>query len=220
MRLASIDDVIPLAEEAGIGLSFRVLGEMATKGNFSIVYGFPEYDKGRLYNSAALINPDGEYFVYRKTHLFLKEKLWFSLGDTGFRVFEGKNGVQLGLMICFDWQFPEACRTLALKGAQIICHPSNLVLPWCQQAMKTRSLENRVFSITSNRIGSEGTADNSVKFTGASQILDPKGNMLCSLGANDEAIVSYEIDPQTAMDKSITEVNDAFKDRRPEYYTL
>jgi len=216
----SQDDLLPIAEEAGLGLSFQVLGKMATKGNYSIVYGFPEYDRGRLYNSAALINPNGDFFVYRKAHLFLKEKLWFKPGDSGFWVYEGKNGVKLGLMICFDWQFPEACRTLALKGAQIICHPSNLVLPWCQQSMKVRSLENRVFSITANRVGSEGEGENALKFTGASQILDTKGNLLCALGPNEEGIVSCEIDPQLALDKSITDMNDAFGDRKQEYYQL
>jgi len=75
------------------------------------------------------------------------------------------------MMICFDWFFPESARTLALKGAQLILHPSNLVMPYCQDAMITRSIENRVFSITSNRIGREG----GYNFTGKSQIVSFDG---------------------------------------------
>ena len=56
-----------------------------------------------------------------------------------------QKSVKIGMMICFDWIFPEVARSLALKGAEIICHPSNLVLPHCPKAMKIRSLENRVF---------------------------------------------------------------------------
>jgi predicted amidohydrolase len=61
----------------------------------------------------------------------------------------------LGVMICFDWYFPEAARSLALRGAQIILHPANLVLPFCQDAMITRCLENRVFAVTANSGGAE-----------------------------------------------------------------
>jgi len=174
----------------------------------------------KLYNSCALINPDGSWHLYRKTHLFYREKLFFSPGDTGFFVCEAKSGVKIGMMICFDWQFPEAARTLALKGAQLICHPSNLVLPWCQQAMKTRSLENRVFSLTSNRIGKEGKGENELTFTGASQILNPKGELLASLSTTEEGIATVDIDPNEANNKQVTELNNAFADRRPEMYYL
>ena len=65
------------------------------------------------------------------------------------------DGVKVGVMICFDWRFPETARSLALKGAEIIAHPSNLVLPHCPQAMITRCLENRIFAITADRVGEE-----------------------------------------------------------------
>ena len=123
-------------------------------------------------------------------------------------------------MICFDWQFPESARTLALKGAQIICHPSNLVLPWCQQAMKTRSLENRVFSITSNRVGIEYNNGETMEFTGNSQILGTKGEVLLQLDEKNEGIGTIIIDPNLALDKSVNPLNDVFKDRRREMYEL
>ena len=217
---ANKEEVFSVAEEAGKGETYFALSEIASCNNCNIVYGYPELDGNNLYNSCMLIMPDGRFYNYRKTHLFNREKLFFSPGDTGFQVFTILNGVKIGMMICFDWQFPEAARTLALLGAQIICHPANLVLPWCQQAMKTRCLENRVFAVTANRIGTELNAGETVSFTGQSQILNTKGEVLSSLSVSEERTITVEINPEEANDKAVTERNDAFKDRRPEFYKL
>jgi predicted amidohydrolase len=217
---ATKEEVFSVAEEAGKGETYFTLSEIASCNNCNIVYGYPELDGNNLFNSCILIMPDGRFYNYRKTHLFNREKLFFSPGDTGFQVFTILNGVKIGMMICFDWQFPEAARTLALLGAQIICHPANLVLPWCQQAMKTRCLENRVFAVTANRIGTEINAGETVSFTGQSQILNTKGEVLSSLSVSEERTITVEINPEEANDKTVTEYNDAFKDRRPEFYKL
>lgn len=216
----SREALVKVSEEYPSGAAFETFSEIALNRQMSIVYGFSELSGDTLYNSCALINPDGSHHLYRKTHLFDREKLFFTLGDTGFNVFTAKGGVKIGMMICFDWQFPEAARTLAMKGAQILCHPSNLVLPWCQQSMLLRSLENRVFSITSNRIGSETTAGVTLSFTGQSQILGTKGEILCRMTENEIAVHTCTINPDLACDKSITANNDAFADRRPEFYEL
>jgi predicted amidohydrolase len=212
---AEVDEV---SETIPGGKAYRYFKDLSQRLNASIVYGFAEKAADKRYNSSALINPDGSYYVYRKTHLFYREKLYFSPGDTGLFVCEAKGGVQIGMMICFDWQFPEAARVMALGGAQIICHPSNLVLPWCQQSMITRSLENRVFSITANRIGLESNGEIAASFTGMSQILGTKGEILCRLEIDTEEVGFAEINPAHAWDKSITEMNDAFGDRRPAFY--
>ena len=73
------------------------------------------------------------------------------------------NGVKIGMMICFDWVFPEVTRILALQGAQIICQPSNLVLTFCQQTMLARCIENKVFAITANRYGVDKRPQGSLK---------------------------------------------------------
>ncbi|MFO7660573.1 MAG: nitrilase-related carbon-nitrogen hydrolase [Candidatus Cloacimonadaceae bacterium] len=211
-ELETVCDTVPK------GKSFQFIMKLAEQMNSSIVYGFPEQADGKIYNSAALVNPDGSYYIYRKTHLFYREKLFFSPSETGLFVCEAKGGVRIGMMICFDWQFPEAARVLALNGAQIICHPSNLVLPWCQQAMLTRSLENRVFSITANRIGSESNGEISMSFTGQSQITSTKGDILIRLSDDQEEVGIVEIEPELALDKSVTDMNDAFGDRRPAFY--
>ena len=217
---ATQEEVFSVAEEAGKGETYFVLSEIANGNNCNIVYGYPELDGNNLYNSCMLIMPDGRFYNYRKTHLFNREKLFFSPGDTGFQVFSILDRIKIGIMICFDWQFPEAARTLALAGAQIICHPANLVLPWCQQAMKIRCLENRVFAVTANRIGTEINAGEKLSFTGQSQILNTKGEVLSSLSVNEEGTITVEINPEEANDKTVTERNDAFKDRRPEFYKL
>ena len=124
----------------------------------------------------------------------------------------------MGVMVCFDWVFPEAARTLALQGAELICHPSNLVLAYCQDAMRTRCLENAVFAVTANRIGTERRPRGELTFTGQSQIVSPGGEILAHSGAADESLVVREVDLSAARDKSMTAQNDLFADRRPEFY--
>ncbi len=212
---AEVDSV---AEEHTNGSTCRFFKAIAARLDCSVVYGFAERDGKCCYNSAALINPDGSGALYRKVHLFDREKLFFTPGDQPFRVHDAKHGVRVGLMICYDWQFPEAARSLALQGAQVICHPANLVLPWCQQAMLTRSLENRVFTITANRVGREENQGVSLYFTGQSQVSGTLGEVLTRLDETSETVTTVSFDPAKALDKSSTARNNAFLDRRPEMY--
>ncbi len=194
---------------------------LSQKNNCSYVVGFSELgEDNKFYNSSILVNPTGEIFLYRKTHLFYEEKLWFTPGDTGFKVFSAKDNVKVGMMICFDWMFPESARSLALNGAQIIAHPSNLVLPWCQRAMFARSLENRVFSITANRIGTEKRCSKELHFTGQSQILSTIGETLISATENEEILKLIDIDPNEADKKDVNEYNNILSDRRTDLYNL
>jgi predicted amidohydrolase len=207
-----------VAESAVDGVTVRFFKKLAKEMNTSYVVGFAEKEGKQYYNSSLLANPDGQVFIYRKTHLFFEEKQWFQPGNLGFNVFAAKNGVKVGLMICFDWIFPESSRTLTLRGAQIIAHSANLVLPWCQQAMITRSLENQVFSITANRIGTEVNGESELTFTGMSQILSTKGEILHRCTEQEETVQIVEICPEKADDKQITKYNHLFSDRRPELY--
>ncbi|MDP2208065.1 MAG: nitrilase-related carbon-nitrogen hydrolase, partial [Bacteroidota bacterium] len=127
------------------GTTSTILKAFAHQRQCYIVYGFAESDDDVFYNSSALVGPTGLIGIYRKVHLYYRENIFFKRGNLGFPVFNTEFG-KIGMMICFDWLFPEAARTLALKGAQLIAHPSNLVLPHCPDAMVTRCLENKVFS--------------------------------------------------------------------------
>ena len=123
----------------GKGVFLSSLISIAAEQHACIVCGFAERAPEGIYNSAAAITENGVLALYRKVHLFYTEKDFFLPGNLGFPVFEFQSTC-IGMMICFDWIFPEAARTLALQGAQVICHPANLVLPYCQAAMVTPRL--------------------------------------------------------------------------------
>jgi predicted amidohydrolase len=122
------------------------------------------------------------------------------------------------MMICFDWFFPEAARSLALLGADVIAHPSNLVLPYCPDAMPTRCLENRLFAITANRVGSESRGKERLTYIGLSEVVDPKGKILYRASDKNEEGHVVEIDPTLARDKSLNRYNHLLKDRRDRFY--
>ncbi|MEK6531282.1 MAG: nitrilase-related carbon-nitrogen hydrolase [Deltaproteobacteria bacterium] len=207
-----------LAEEVPSGYAVTRLREVAREKGMHIIAGICEKKGRKAFNSAVLVGPKGIAGVYRKAHLFWREKKVFSPGDTPFSVFNVK-GARIGIMICFDWIFPEAARTLALKGADIICQPSNLVLPYCPAAMVTRSIENRVFTITANRVGSEQREKGRpLDFIGLSQITSPEGAVLTRAGGDTVESRSIEIEPRRARDKFITPLNNIMKDRRAGLY--
>lgn len=209
----SKEEIAALAEPYD-GPSIKRMQEFSKRKGALLAFGFAERFGDVFYNSAAVVTPEGEVKIYQKVHLFNEEKLYFNRGDKFF-TFTWHDTV-FGVMICFDWIFPEAMRTLALMGAQIVLHPANLVLPYCQDAMVTRCIENRVFEITANRIGVE----RGLKFTGASQITAPGGIVLHRAAKTKEEALVVDIDPGLALQKSINSYNDLFKDRLPSAYKL
>ena len=117
--------------------------------------------------------------------------------------------------------FPEAARTLALQGAEIICHPSNLVLPeYGQLTTRVRSIENKVFWILSNRYGTENRGGRPLTYTGVSQILAPGGKVLKKAPEKGDSLMIVDVSPEDARSKRIAEMNDLFGDRKPELYRL
>ena len=213
----NVEEADRLSENTS-GFTFDLLSTFARRKSCYVVYGFVEKTV-RLYNSASLVGPYGMMGLYRKIHLFNKETLFFSPGDLGFPVFNLPIG-RIGIMICFDWTFPESARSLALKGAQLIVHPSNLVLPYCPDAMITRSIENRVFTATADRVGTENRGDTSFTFIGTSEIVATNGTVLQRLGAKDPGIAVADLDLQAASNKRLNQYNDLFGGRRTEHYSV
>lgn len=217
-QFTSKEEAYELAEEIPGGKTSTQLAGFCRDTGMFIVAGMAERVGTKTFNSAALFGPDGHIGTYRKTHLFYEEKLWFEPGDTGFKVYD-IGGTKLGLMVCFDWIFPESARTLALMGADIICHPSNLVLPYCPDAMPYRCLENRVFAITCNRTGFEERGGKKrLTFIGKSEIVSPKGEIVQRASDVEDALIVVDIDPLHARDKQLNRYNDLLGDRRPEMY--
>jgi predicted amidohydrolase len=196
------------AERIPTGYTGQKLLEVSRDRNMTIVAGIAERRGTSLYNSA-IVARRGRAFTYRKVHLFFREKKFFKPGNE-FKVFG-----DLGVMICFDWFFPESARTLMLKGAKIIAHPSDLVLPFCPHAMRTRCIENRVFAVTADRIGRE----RELKYIGRSEIVDTKGRILYCASSNREEVAVREIDLRKAANKRMTPANDIIHDRRPSVYS-
>jgi predicted amidohydrolase len=209
------DELEGLAEGLD-GPTTLFMGSLAREMNCAFAYGFAEAWGSTIYNSVALVSPEGMLGVYRKVHLFMDEKSLFTAGNEGFSIL-AYGGVNYGMMICFDWIFPEAARTLALKGAQVILHPANLVLPHCPDAMVTRAIENRVFIITANRTGSEEKTGKEWRFIGQSQVIAPDGKILVR-AQEEECVKIIDIDPVRANDKNITPSNNLFEDRKPGLY--
>ncbi len=210
------EEAYSLSEEVGGKLTGELIS-IAKNNKVTLAVGFLEREGKHLYNSSILIGGNGIVGVYRKVHLFREEKSIFKSGNMGFPVFNFGN-VKLGMLVCFDWIFPEAMRTLALKGADIILHPSNLVLPHYQNAVITRAIENRVFIILANRTGMEDRFGTRNEFTGESEIVDPTGKVILKAGRDEEGIFSTDINPEEARNKNVTELNNIFEDRKPEFY--
>jgi predicted amidohydrolase len=179
------------------------------------VIGFPETDPGRdaLYDSVSLISNDGRVVAcYRKIHLFGEEHRYFAPGDQLTVVPLGD--CSAGAMICFDVEFPEVARILALRGAQVLIVSSANMKPFetHQKAyLQTRALENHAFVALVNRVGSE----EDVEFFGGSGVCDPFGRFLCHAGDGEQLLFAD-------IDLSLIEQSQAplsyLSNRRPELY--
>lgn len=216
-------EVESLAEEKE-GETYWVLKEIAQKKNIYIYGGFIEKEGNYCYNSAMLVAPDGRQWIYRKPHLFFEENLFFTPGNTPLEpiaITIREHHLLLGLLICFDWFFPETARTYALKGAHILLHTANLVLPYCPAATITRALENRVFIVLADRVGIETSKKGvATRFTGLSRIVSPRGEILVSSDETSEEIKIAQIVPEEAENKKINPYNDLFLQRRVDLYQL
>ncbi len=187
---------------------------MARAHAIALLYGYPERDGDAVYNAAALIDDSGARLAnYRKTHLYGdEEKRLFRAGDSFVTC--GLGGLRLGILICYDIEFPEAARTLALAGAELIAVPTALAEADRQvpaRLVPARAYENQIFVAYANRCGSE----NGMRFSGESRVSAPDGRDL-ALAGRDEDLLLAEIEP-VAYARSRA-ANSYLDDRRPELY--
>ena len=210
-------EALDLAEPVRTGPTARRLLEFAGDFRVHVVAGFCERHGRRAFNSAVVLAPGRRLGTYRKVHLFDEEKRWFAAGTQPWPVFR-MGRARVGVLICFDWRFPEAARSLALAGADILAHPSNLVLPHCQSAMVTRALENRVHCVTANRVGADRRPGKTIRFTGGSQIVTAGGEVVARASRDRPAVMGGRLDLAAARDKRINRRNDLLRDRVPGLY--
>jgi 5-aminopentanamidase len=203
------------------GPSTDALSERCAADGVHCVIGLLERDGDLLHNTAVLIGPNGLVGRYRKSHIACIGADCFTVaGDEPYAVHDTPIG-RIGLQICYDWRFPEISRVLALKGAEIIAHPTNSPAPARELAefiTRARAVENAVFFLTANRCGREqGTT-----FFGWSQIVDPGGRRLAEAGDRPE-VITAQLELELARAKT-KEPGDGdysvrlFGDRRPDLY--
>jgi 5-aminopentanamidase len=198
------------------------IGALCRKHKLLIIFGLLEKDGDRLYNCAALLGPKGLIGRFRKLHLpYLGVDRFLDPGNEPVRVFATSCG-NIGLLICYDINFPEAARSLVLQGADMLILPTN----WPQGRQKvpefvviTRAFENKVHLLACDRIGEE----RGVRFLGRSKIIDAWGNTLAQAGPLAEEIICAGINLSDARQKKVVVLPGEFEydfihDRRPQLY--
>ncbi|MFA8299608.1 MAG: nitrilase-related carbon-nitrogen hydrolase [Hyphomicrobiales bacterium] len=213
-NFTSASQAFELSEEISNSSFVEFLVDEASNNKCSLIAGFCERVNDKLYNSTVFVDASGIKGHYRKVHLFMNEKDIFEYGNLGFPVFDFYD-YKLGMLICFDYMIPECSRVLGLKGADIICHPSNIVTLYGQKVVPALALMNSVYFVTTNRVG----IDNGLRFNGNSMIVDPRGEILARASETEAEVISCSIIPEKARDKWVTKRNHVIDDRHPDLYT-
>src|SRR6266536_6482245 len=214
-----LDEGFKYAEDVP-GPTTEALAEACERLDTYVVCGLLQRDGDVLRNSAVLVGPDGLIGTYRKTHLpFLGVDRFVVPGDE-LTVYDTPLG-RIGVEICYDLRFPEVTRTLALKGADIVAHPTNFPMAAKVQTeliTVARAAENRIYLLTANRVGKERSGE----FCGWSQIVDPFGVRLAEADPTEETLLVGEVDLEKARDKDYIIPGEyelyLFGHRRPELY--
>lgn len=173
------------------------LQRMSRSLGIAIIAGFAEREGNAVYNSAVHVDGDGEPTLYRKSHLYGDyERSLFTPAAPSTRLFE-HDGVNCGMLICYDVEFPENARRLALAGADAVLVPTALPAGWsgtfiAEHMIQTRAFENQVFVAYVNHCGSDAM----FSFAGSSRIASPDGQVLAKANSADEALIVAEVDPQ------------------------
>lgn len=202
--------------EAQDGPSAQHIAAIAQAAGTAIVYGYPERaDDGQIYNAVQLIDAQGQRLCnYRKSHLFGDlDRSMFSAGDDQLPLVE-LHGWKLGFLICYDIEFPENARRLALAGAELILVPTANMTPYdfiAEVTVRSRAFENQCYVAYANYCGSE----DDIHYCGQSSIAAPDGSVIAKAGL-DEALISGVLNRPLLLDSRAA--NRYFIDRRPELY--
>ncbi|MFG2333876.1 carbon-nitrogen hydrolase family protein [Streptomyces sp. NPDC048604] len=209
------EDLARLAEAAD-GPAAREIAELAARHGLAIVHGYPERAGERLYNAVRLTGPDGAALAdYRKTHLYGDfERQWFTPGDEHV-VRAELHGLRIGLMICYDVEFPENVRAHALAGTDLLAVPTAQTASYAfvaESVIPVRAFENQMYVAYVNRTGHEGPFD----FAGLSCLAGPDGTVRARAGRGPELVLG-DVDPDLLA--ASRTANPYLRDRRPGLYT-
>lgn len=199
------------------GAAAKAISEICTTHNIAIAYGFVERDNDQLYNSVQLIDATGKTLAtYRKTHLWgEQDRTLFSAGNDLIPIVEW-NGWRLGFLICYDIEFPETVRRLAIEGANLILNPTALMTPFTYVAdhvVPVRAYENQLFIAYANFCGHE----NDQHYVGHSCIAGPDGEVLAKASVT-EAMLIAKLDRSAIA--TAREALPYHRDRLPKLYKV
>jgi (R)-amidase len=161
--------------------SIKAVERAAKDRNCAIVVGFIEIDSGRFFNTTVFITPEGIKLKYRKTHLWVSEQDCIVPGDRYVTI--NWRGVCIGILICYDTEFPESARAVAALGAQLIIVTDGNMEPdgyVHRNSSLCRAQENQVFVVVANRVGEglpDAGLDEPLIFAGTSLVADPYGKL-------------------------------------------
>jgi predicted amidohydrolase len=190
---------------------------IARDANIAILAGWAERHGELVHNAATLVGADGTTLLtHRKLHLYGDvDRAAFDAGDE-LHVAE-LEGLQVGVLVCFDVEYPEAVRALALRGAQLVAVPTSLMAPYdvvAQTIVPARAAENQIFVAYANRVGRETTLD----YVGQSTVAGPSGEIVARAPADEEALLIADVDPEEiARARSVYSYLD---ERRPALYGI
>jgi predicted amidohydrolase len=220
----SLDEAWPHAETLP-GPATESLAAVCKARNKFVAFGLLEKnDRGELFNSCALVGPNGLVAVYRKVHLpYLGIDRFVTRGREPYAVHE-IDGLRVGMHICYDGSFPESARVMALQGADLLILPTNWppgAETFAKYLPNARALENNVYYMTVNRVGLE----RGFRFIGQSRLCDTNGNAICDGPVEGEALILGDVNTAQARNKRLVRVPgkhviDRMADRCPEYYSL
>ncbi len=217
-------DTAEEAEAVGISMQSSAVATLlkaAKKLDLYVIVGFAEWDGERLHNSVACLGPQGIVGCYRKIHLPYLGLDRFTSPGTKLEVLELPR-LKVGMNICYDCSFPEACRVLMLEGADLVVYPTN----WpptsgltAEVIPNARALENHIYVMSVNRIGTE----RGFQFIGKSRVCDPRGATIIGATADEPVVLYADIDPQWSRKKHLINIPGVHEvhrvnDRRPKSY--
>lgn len=189
MGFPTAEQVASVAETED-GPTLAAVQAAINKKQISVALGFAEVEDGHFYNTTVLMSPEGIHLKYRKTHLWASD---IGVFEPGNQLVTGMwKGIRVGILICFDIEFPETARALAAQGAELLLVTNGNMDPYGpvhRSLITARAMENQIFAVMVNRCGTGGD----LVFAGESAVVNPFGEVITALG-REESFAQVSLD--------------------------